>query len=133
VAELVSAISASEKLIPGFGVLELMRGQARMRAAQCFDDYLRRINWHTEPSRGVHKKVTPKDLYLAYLSAYRIDEEAMSLVTFQRKMAFAVRTGRVRLVHKEFDKHMMYRGLFLDRFISLIISNQMLFSPEDTD
>lgn len=132
VVELASAISASEHLIPGYGVVEALRGKARLRAAECFDDYLMRINWHCEPARGFHTHVSSNDLYQAFLSAYRIDDQALSLTNFQRRMAFAARTGKVRLIHREFDKHMMYRGLFLNKFISLIMDNKMEFSTEDT-
>ena len=127
-AELNAALDEAASKVPNFGVLEWERLQLRTEGQRCFEDFLKRINWHAA-GVGFHQDVAPEALYGAFLTAYDLPEEALKYVPFTRHMAAAIECGRVRLkrIRLMHPKRLVYRGLQVNIFIQLIARGILRF------
>ena len=127
-AELNLSLDIAETLIPNFGGLEWERMQRRKNGDRCFEDFLQRINWNAL-GIGFHEDVAQEALHGAFLTVYDLPEEALRFVPFTRKMAEAIRTGRVKLkrVKSVETNRMVYRGLRVNKLIQLITSGLLRF------
>lgn len=131
VAELESALQATEHFVPYYGVLEYANREAGRHLDRCLDDFVHRLAGATQ-GRGFHQTVSLQEISEVFHRAYGLPRTKQSVDRVSKSLCRHVEDGLLRLVRKKIGNHMTYRGLWINDIIEEIGKQKLLIPQPGT-
>lgn len=119
VAELESALQATEHFVPYYGVLEYANREAGRHLDRCLDDFVHRLAGATQ-GRGFRKDASLQEIYEAFLRAYGLPKTDQGFDRIGKRLRRDAEAGLLKWEWKKVDNLVTYRGLWLNKFIEEI-------------